>query len=246
MRILIIEDEITLNRTLQEGLSDFGYQVDSAENYKDAEYFIDIRNYDLVLTDWMLPDGDGLELCKLVKNRSSRTAVVIISARDDKESEIEALKAGADDYIKKPFDFDILLARIEARLRFGGTNVIEIDELIINPDEEKIEYAGNEIELKGKPFEVLTHLARHRDQIVSKEQLLDAIWEEPELVTPNVIEVAINQIRQKMDKPLQISTIETIRRRGYRFCYPNLTEDEKSAKKAAANAAAAAEAAAAN
>jgi len=227
MRILIIEDEITLNRTLQEGLSDFGYQVDTAENYKDAEYFIDIRNYDLVLTDWMLPDGDGIELCKIVKNRSSRTAVVIISARDDKESEIEALKSGADDYIKKPFDFDILLARIEARLRFGGTNVIEIDELIINPDEEKIEYAGNEIELKGKPFEVLTHLARHRDQIVSKEQLLDAIWEEPELVTPNVIEVAINQIRQKMDKPLQISTIETIRRRGYRFCYPNKTDDAK-------------------
>ncbi|WP_121627450.1 homeostatic response regulator transcription factor HsrA [Poseidonibacter antarcticus] len=234
MRILVIEDEITLNRTLQEGLTDIGYQVDAAENYKDAEYFIDIRNYDLVLTDWMLPDGDGIELCKIIKNRSSRTAVVIISARDDKESEIEALKSGADDYIKKPFDFDILLARIEARLRFGGTNVIEIDDLIINPDEEKIEYAGKEIELKGKPFEVLTHLARHRDQIVSKEQLLDAIWEEPELVTPNVIEVAINQIRQKMDKPLQISTIETIRRRGYRFCYPNLTEDEKSAKKAAA------------
>jgi two-component system OmpR family response regulator len=175
----------------------------------------------------MLPDGDGIELCKIVKNRSSRTAVVIISARDDKESEIEALKSGADDFIKKPFDFDILLARIEARLRFGGTNVIEIDDLVINPDEEKIEYAGEEIELKGKPFEVLTHLARHRDQIVSKEQLLDAIWEEPELVTPNVIEVAINQIRQKMDKPLNISTIETIRRRGYRFCYPNAAEDTK-------------------
>ena len=228
MRILIIEDEITLNRTLQEGLSDFGYQVDTAENYKDAEYFIDIRNYDLVLTDWMLPDGDCIELCKIVKNRSSRTSVVIISAIDDKESEIEALKSGADDFIKKPFDFDILLARIEARLRFGGTNIIEIDDLIINPDEEKIEYAGVEIELKGKPFEVLTHLARHRDQIVSKEQLLDAIWEEPELVTPNVIEVAINQIRQKMDKPLNISTIETIRRRGYRFCYPNTIEDTKA------------------
>jgi two-component system OmpR family response regulator len=228
MRILIIEDEITLNRTLQEGLTDFGYQVDTAENYKDAEYFIDIRNYDLVLTDWMLPDGDGIDLCKLVKNRSSRTAVVILSARDDKDSEIEALKSGADDYIKKPFDFDILLARIEARLRFGGTNIIEIDDLSINPDEEKIMYDGEEIELKGKPFEVLTHLARHRDQIVSKEQLLDAIWEEPELVTPNVIEVAINQIRQKMDKPLNISTIETIRRRGYRFCYPN-TNDETTA-----------------
>ena len=225
MRILIVEDESTLNRTLQEGLQDFGYQVDVAENFKDAEYFIDIRNYDLVLTDWMLPDGDGLELTKIVKNRNARTSVVVVSARDDKESEIKALKIGADDYIKKPFDFDVLLARIECRLRFGGTSTIMIDSLAINPDEEKIMYNGVEIELKGKPFEVLTHLARHRDQIVSKEQLLDAIWEEPELVTPNVIEVAINQIRQKMDKPLNISTIETIRRRGYRFCYPPKEED---------------------
>ena len=220
MRILIVEDEVTLNKTIAEGLQEFGYQTDSSENYKDAEYYIGIRNYDLVLTDWMLPDGDGVELIGLVKQKAPRTACVVISAKDDKDSEIKALKAGADDYIKKPFDFDILVARIEARLRFGGTNVIKIDDLVINPDEEKITYKGKEIELKGKPFEVLTHLARHSDQIVSKEQLLDAIWEEPELVTPNVIEVAINQIRQKMDKPLEISTIETVRRRGYRFCFP--------------------------
>ncbi|CAE09457.1 homeostatic response regulator transcription factor HsrA [Wolinella succinogenes] len=220
MRILIIEDEITLNKTLAEGLNEFNYQTDVAENLKDGEYYISIRNYDLVLTDWMLPDGSGLDIISQVKSKSPRTAVVILSARDDKESEIEALRGGADDFIAKPFDFDVLVARIEARLRFGGTNLIEIEDLIINPDEEKITYKGQEIELKGKPFEVLTHLARHRDQIVSKEQLLDAIWEEPELVTPNVIEVAINQIRQKMDKPLNISTIETVRRRGYRFCYP--------------------------
>ncbi len=220
MRILIVEDEVTLNKTIAEGLQEYGYQTDSSENFKDAEYFIGIRNYDLVLTDLMLPDGDGMDLVALVKQKTPRTACVVISAKDDKESEINALKNSADDYIKKPFDFDILLARIEARLRFGGTNVIEIDDLVIDPDEEKITYKGKEIELKGKPFEVLTQLARHSDQIVSKEQLLDAIWEEPELVTPNVIEVAINQIRQKMDKPLNISTIETVRRRGYRFCYP--------------------------
>ncbi len=220
MRILVVEDEVTLNKTIVEGLQEYGYQTDSSENFKDAEYFIGIRNYDLVLTDLMLPDGDGIDLVALIKQKSPRTACVVISAKDDKESEINALKNSADDYIKKPFDFDILLARIEARLRFGGTNIIEIDDLIIDPDEEKITYKGKEIELKGKPFEVLTQLARHSDQIVSKEQLLDAIWEEPELVTPNVIEVAINQIRQKMDKPLNISTIETVRRRGYRFCYP--------------------------
>lgn len=220
MRILIIEDEVTLNKMLAEGLKEFGYQSDVVETLKDGEYYLDIRNYDLVLMDWMLPDGNSVDIIGDIKSKTPKTAVIVLSARDDNESEIEALKSGADDYIRKPFDFDVLLARIEARLRFGGSNIIEIEDLIINPEEEKITYKEIEIELKGKPFEVLTHLARHRDQIVSKEQLLDAIWEEPELVTPNVIEVAINQIRQKMDKPLNITTIETVRRRGYRFCFP--------------------------
>jgi two-component system OmpR family response regulator len=220
MRILIIEDEVTLNKTLAEGLKEFGYQSDVVETLKDGEYYLDIRNYDLILMDWMLPDGNSIDIIGDIKRNTPKTAVVILSARDDNASEIEALNAGADDYIRKPFDFDVLIARIAARLRFGGSNIIEIDDLIINPEEEKIIYKEKEIELKGKPFEVLTHLARHRDQIVSKEQLLDAIWEEPELVTPNVIEVAINQIRQKMDKPLGITTIETVRRRGYRFCFP--------------------------
>ena len=220
MRILIIEDEVTLNKMLAEGLKEYGYQSDVVETLKDGEYYLDIRNYDLVLMDWMLPDGNSVDIIGDIKSTTPKTVVVVLSARDDNESEIEALRAGADDYIRKPFDFDVLVARIEARLRFGGSNIIQIEDLTINPEEEKITYKEQDIELKGKPFEVLTHLARHRDQIVSKEQLLDAIWEEPELVTPNVIEVAINQIRQKMDKPLQITTIETVRRRGYRFCFP--------------------------
>ena len=220
MRILIIEDEVTLNKMLAEGLKEFGYQSDVVETLKDGEYYLDIRNYDLVLMDWMLPDGNSIDIIGDIKAKTPKTVVVVLSARDDNESEIEALRSGADDYIRKPFDFDVLVARLDARLRFGGSNIIEIEDLIINPEEEKITYKEQEIELKGKPFEVLTHLARHRDQIVSKEQLLDAIWEEPELVTPNVIEVAINQIRQKMDKPLNITTIETVRRRGYRFCFP--------------------------
>ncbi len=219
MRILIIEDEVTLNQTLSDGLKEFGYQSDIAENINDARYMIDIRNYDLILLDWMLPDGNGIDLIPEIKSKSHKTAVIVLSARDDKESEIAALRIGADDYIKKPFDFEILQMRIEAKLRFGGSNIIEIGDLVINPEEEKIIYQGESVELKGKPFEVLTHLAMRNDQIVSKEQLLDAIWEEPELVTPNVIEVAINQIRQKLDKPLNITTVETVRRRGYRFCF---------------------------
>ena len=220
MRILIIEDEVALSKTLSDTLTEEGYQNDVAENLGDAKYYIDIRNYDLVLLSWPATNEKSLDIISTIKTEAHKTSVIVLSEREDKESEIKALRSGADDFIRKPLDYDILLVRIEAKLRFGVSNIIEIEDLIINPEEEKIIYQGEEIELKGKPFEVLTHLAMHKDQIVSKEQLLDAIWEEPELVTPNVIEVAINQIRQKMDKPLGITTIETVRRRGYRFCFP--------------------------
>ena len=220
MRILIIEDNVELGTSLSDVLTAENYQCDVAENLGDAKYYLDIRNYDLVLLAWSQENENGIDLIPTIKTDAHKTSVIVISEREDKESEIKALKGGADDFIRKPIDTDILLVRIEAKLRFGVSNIIEIEDLIINPEEEKIIYQGEEIELKGKPFEVLTHLAMHKDQIVSKEQLLDAIWEEPELVTPNVIEVAINQIRQKMDKPLEITTIETVRRRGYRFCFP--------------------------
>jgi len=221
MRVLIMDDDAQLSDELSSLLGKHNYQCDVAESIGDAKYYLDIRNYDLVLMGWQKSaPASMLNIIAEIKKDAYKTSVIVISDRVDKESEIEALRSGADDYIHKPFDNDILLVRIEAKLRFGASNIIEIEELIINPEEEKIIYQGNEIELKGKPFEVLTHLAMHKDQIVSKEQLLDAIWEEPELVTPNVIEVAINQIRQKMDKPLDITTIETVRRRGYRFCFP--------------------------
>jgi len=220
MRILIIEDEVVLGKTLSDTLTVEGYQCDVAENLGDAKYYLDIRNYDLVLLAWPSDNEKSLDIISTIKTEAHKTSVIVLSEREDRESEIKALRSGADDFIRKPLDYDILVVRIEAKLRFGVSNIIEIEDLIINPEEEKIIYQGEEIELKGKPFEVLTHLAMHKDQIVSKEQLLDAIWEEPELVTPNVIEVAINQISQKMDKPLGITTIETVRRRGYRFCFP--------------------------
>jgi len=226
MRLLIVEDEETLSSILQERLQQEGYQIDVAENYQDASYFIQIRNYDLVVANWLLPDKNGMELVALAKSVSPRTCVIVLSSSSDKKQEIQALKNGADDYVRKPYDVDVLLARIECRLKISGTNIIEVFDLKINPDEERIFFKNKEVELKGKPFEVLYHLARYKDKIVSKEQLLDAIWEEPELVTPNVIEVAINQIRQKLDKPLGISSVETIRRRGYKFCYSNEGADK--------------------
>ncbi|RDU57460.1 homeostatic response regulator transcription factor HsrA [Helicobacter sp. MIT 99-5507] len=220
MRVLIIENNEVLNKKLSDALNVKKYQTDIAENLKDGKYFVSIRNYDLVVANWELNDTTGADIINVIKEKSPKVPIIIISSQDSTDIEVKALNSGADDFIKQPCKNEVFIARIEARLRSWGSNLIEIGDLAISPDEEKIIYKGQEIEVKGKPFEVLTHLAKYRDQIVSKEQLLDAIWEEPELVTPNVIEVAINQIRQKMDKPLGISTIETVRRRGYRFCYP--------------------------
>ena len=229
MKVLLVDNDRNISELLRTELNKYQYEGDIAGDNEEAKKLLSKQKYGVVLIDWA--DGKScMDLILHIKRTTKKTAVIVLSAVDGKDPEITALNGGGDDYVKKPIGFnrqvdprpfEVLEARIEARLRFGGTNIIEIGDLVIDPDEEKIFYKGKEIELKGKPFEVLTHLARHRDQIVSKEQLLDAIWEEPELVTPNVIEVAINQIRQKMDKPLGIGTIETVRRRGYRFCFPN-------------------------
>ncbi|GHS89397.1 DNA-binding response regulator [Campylobacterota bacterium] len=217
------------NKIIAKELSQAHYQVAQTLTIDECLAAIEETQADLALVDWSVAKETISTFSLDIKRGLKQVSLIILSDHYDKDDLIYALNKGADDYCVidcaegeiDPFYFDLLVSRIEARLRFGGTNVIDVGQLVIDPDEEKIYYLEREIELKGKPFEVMTHLARHRDVIISKEQLLDAIWEEPELVTPNVIEVAINQIRQKIDKPLGINTIETVRRRGYRFCFPN-------------------------
>ncbi len=234
MKVIILGEDEAINHNLSEKLEEIGFACFTTSDTDSVEGKLINDRFPILLVDINSFNNAHDSLILNFKKADKKVSVVILAHdMNNKESEIHVLNCGADDFVKHPYEFDalvednfaLLVARVEARLRFGGTNVIEIDSLIIDPDEEKIFYLGKEIELKGKPFEVLTHLAKNRDQIVSKEQLLDAIWEEPELVTPNVIEVAINQIRQKMDKPLGIGTIETVRRRGYRFCFPNCNKD---------------------
>ena len=215
MRLLIVEKDETLSELIKKALEK--YRSDIALSLTDAEYFLNIKNYNLVLLD----ANFGAEIFKFIdsaKKNYPLLKIVIISDDESVESEIKALRLGADDYIRKPLNFDLLLARIDAALR--SKEIIKIKDLEIIEEEEKIIYNGKETHLKGKSFEVFMHLAKYPNQVISKEQLLDAIWEEPEYVTPNVIEVAINQIRQKVDKVFKIDTIKTIRRRGYKFCYP--------------------------
>lgn len=228
-RLILIDSNDSRAKILAQQLSKDGFKIDNYPTLLDLTTQKSLEKIDLVVIDWKTAPKEFTQFVMDVNRENKKVSIVALATTNDKESEILALNSGADDYCSHPAidltlddsRYGVLISRIEARMRFGGTNVIDVGDLVIDPDEEKIYYRSEEIELKGKPFEVLTHLAKHKDQIVSKEQLLDAIWEEPELVTPNVIEVAINQIRQKLDKPLDISTIETVRRRGYRFCFPN-------------------------
>ncbi len=219
MRFLVAESDLTLNQMIQKALNNNGYKTDEALSIADAKYYTNIRNYDLIIVDYSFGKKNVSNFIKEIRTNFTTTKIIVISDENDIQTEIDVLKIGADDYIKKPLHFELLIARIESKIRFGNFKQIQIKDLIISPNEEKIVFNSKVIELKGKPFEVFTHLAKHPNQIISKEQLLDAIWEEPELVTPNVIEVAINQIRQKIDKPLGITTVETVRRRGYKFSY---------------------------
>jgi two-component system OmpR family response regulator len=216
LRFLVAESDLTLNQMIQKALNNNGYKTDEALSIADAKYYTNIRNYDLIIIDYSFGKKNISNFINEIRTNFTTTKIIVISDENDIQTEIDVLKIGADDYIKKPLHFELLIARIESKIRFGNFKQIQIKDLIISPNEEKIVFNSKVIELKGKPFEVFTHLAKHPNQIISKEQLLDAIWEEPELVTPNVIEVAINQIRQKIDKPLGITTVETVRRRGYK------------------------------
>ncbi|GAX86916.1 two-component system, OmpR family, response regulator [Lebetimonas natsushimae] len=220
MRILVVEKDETLNHLIVKALNESGYKSDSAYTVKDAKYFLDVRHYNLVIIDTDFGLSEVFKFINFAKDTYPLIKIILISNDMSIETEIKCLKMGADDYIRKPINFDLLIARVNVALRAGRESQIKIKDLVILKDEEKIIYKDKETYLKGKSFEVFMHLARYPNQVISKEQLLDAIWEEPELVTPNVIEVAINQIRQKVDKVFKIDTIKTIRRRGYKFCYP--------------------------
>ncbi len=220
MRLLIVEKDETLNELIKKSLKENGYKSDEAFTIEDAKYFLEIRHHNLIILDLNFGISKVFKFIDYAKIMYPLIKIIVISDDSSIDSEIKTLKMGADDFIRKPLNFDLLVTRINVALRGGRESQIRIKDLIIVKDEEKIIYNGKESYLKGKAFEVFMHLARYPNQVISKEQLLDAIWEEPELVTPNVIEVAVNQIRQKVDKIFKIDTIQTIRRRGYKFCYP--------------------------
>ncbi len=179
MKILIIEDERDMSRNMQATLEKENYLVEAVSNYKDALSKIGVYDYDCILLDITLPDGNGLELLKILKEKGLSDAVIIVSAKDSLDDRVLGLNLGADDYLPKPFHMAELNARVKAVLRrrkFDGSNILEFSNLKIDMDHHQVEVDGQELELNRKEFDVLLYLSINKNRLVSKTALAEHVW----------------------------------------------------------------------
>lgn len=222
-KILIIEDDIKLTELIKEYLEKYGYDVAAIENFINVEDDIKSLKPNLILLDINLPYYDGFQLCKTFR-RTSTVPAIIISSRNGNNEQIRGLELGADDYIVKPFDFDFLLAKIQAVLRrvYGEysaeTSLIEsLRGIKLNKDTFKMLYNNIEIELSKNEFKLLSKLIKNEDKIITREELLEELWDDTVFVDDNTLTVNIVRIRNKL-KELGINeAIKTKRSIGYMF-----------------------------
>lgn len=221
MRLLVVEDEKDVAKSLLLGLSRNGYVVDIAENGNQALYFLSINNYDLLILDLNLPDLDGLEICRSSRENHPSLLILILTARKGKKDIIIGLNNGADDYLIKPFHFQELLARIRALLRrdlHAREPILNLQDVSLDPIERVVWKSNNKIQLTRKEFGILEYLMRHPNEVISHEELLEHVWGTLVNMFSNTVYVHIKSLRQKLednsDKPHYIETVIGV---GYRF-----------------------------
>jgi DNA-binding response OmpR family regulator len=219
MRILIVEDEPRLAeniaRSLREGA---GYAVDIANDGQEGLFLAESDAYDTILLDLMLPKIDGLHLLNKIRQAKQRTPVLVLTARDDKESIVALLNAGADDYLTKPFDLGELMARTKALIRRGKgqpSPVLAIADLTLNTVDHSVQRAGNAIVLTAMEYRVIEYLAHRPGAVVSKTELLEHLYDYNWEKFSNVIEVYISGLRRKLDDGSTKKLIHTVRGQGY-------------------------------
>lgn len=222
MLLLVVEDDANVARFLVRGLQEEGWDVDVCARGDDAVHQGTRHPYDLILLDWRLPGLDGLSVLREWRERGLATPVIMLTARGNTESTVEALDAGADDFLSKPFRFEELLARIRARLRRSSnerTNV-RIGDATVDLKRRTVERAGETISLTSREFDLLDLLLRERGQVVQRMRILDSVWGVQHDVTTNVIDVYIRYLRAHLDGPStepSQSVIQTVRGQGYRL-----------------------------
>ncbi len=214
MRILIVEDDEILANTLKEGLIEEGYAVDVAYSGDDGLYMAETMPYDVIILDLMLPEVDGLTILERLRKKGIETPVLILTARDSIDDKVKGLDRGADDYITKPFEFSELLARIRALLRRASGNrspVIKIRDITIDTASHEVYKGGKKVPLSSKEYSILLYLVTNRGKVVTREELMEHVYDWEKSIESNVIDVYINFLRKKLSKDL----IETVRGAGY-------------------------------
>jgi DNA-binding response OmpR family regulator len=215
-----MEDESRLRETLAQGLREAGYAVDTAESGEEALSLATTASYDLVLLDVLLPGCDGFSVCERLRNQKFSSPILMLTALDAVDSRVRGLDLGADDYLAKPFAFQELLARILALLRREGRSSagpFRIEELILDPVTHRVTRAGKAIFLTATEYRLLAYLMRHAGEVVSRAALLEHVWDFDFEGNPNVVEVYISYLRQKIDRGFSTKSIHTIRGMGYRL-----------------------------
>ena len=218
MKILVVEDEESLNEVIVKHLKKQGYSVDSCMNGDDVSYYLDMSEYDAVLLDVMLPGKDGWDVLKEMRESGNDTPVMMLTARDSVEDKVKGLDEGADDYLTKPFSFEELLARIRmiTRKRAGKhTNVYKFEDLTVDSGAKTVERAGEMIDLSAKEFALLELLIMNKGMVLSRETIEEHLWDYEYEGASNMVDVYIRYLRKKIDENHSRKLIQTVRGQGY-------------------------------
>jgi DNA-binding response OmpR family regulator len=220
VRVLVVDDEVRLAEGIRLGLEAEGCSVDVAHDGVDGLWFATEHPYDVIVLDWMMPRMNGWKMLASLRAADDWTPVVMLTARDADQDEIEALGTGADDYVTKPFSFAVLMARLRVLARRGAVQrpgVLEVGDLALDPGAHTMRRGEVSIETTSREFAVLEYLMRHRDLVVSKLDVLSGVWDEAFDGDPNIVEVYIGHLRRKVDRPFGRASIQTVRGAGYRL-----------------------------
>jgi two-component system OmpR family response regulator len=220
MRVLVVEDEVRLAEGLRRGLEADGFAVDIAGTGTDGLWMARENEYSVILLDIMLPGISGYRVCETMRAEGNWTPVLMLTAKDGEWDQVEALDTGADDYLSKPFSYVVLLARIRALLRRGAAarpTILEAGDLLLDPATRRVTREGTVIDVTAREFAVLEFLMRRKGDVVSKREVLNGVWDDDFEGDPNIVEVYIGHLRNKLDRPFGRTAIETLRGAGYRL-----------------------------
>lgn len=220
MRILVVEDAVTIASAIKEGLEQEGYAVDVEHDGDDGLRAALYEPYDIIILDVMLPSKDGIAVCRELREHNVTTPVLMLTAKTQNGDVVTGLDAGADDYLGKPFSFDVLLARLRALLRRPKEalqDTLKVADIELDTASRTVTRAGKPIDLSRKEYAILEYLMRNAGRACSKEEIMQHVWDFDADILPNTLEVFITYLRAKIDKPFDEQRIQTIRGFGYKI-----------------------------